>query len=248
MKALKDNFSRQSAQYKKFRPTYPIELIESLCLHAPSTDLAWDCATGNGQVAIQLSTKFNKVIATDISNAQIQKAPKKENIVYKIERSEDSSLETDSVDLLTVAQAIHWFDFEPFYAEAKRVLKKTGVIAIVGYSLFTTKNSKLDKLIRYFYKDIVGSYWDMERKYIDSGYATIPFPFEEFYLPQFEMKHRWSAEQLLGYLGSWSAVAHYWNATGTDPVNLIKDPLEKILDGKKKVEVRFEIIARYGKL
>ncbi|HET8737200.1 MAG TPA: class I SAM-dependent methyltransferase, partial [Pricia sp.] len=202
MKNTKDNFSRQAALYQKFRPGYPEGLIHTLCESIPERNLAWDCATGNGQVAAMLSEKFVKVIATDISGEQLGKASPKENVEYKVERAERASLSDGSVDLITVAQAIHWFDFDAFYREAKRVLKKDGIIAVMGYSLLTTENPGLDEIIRYFYNDVVGSYWDDERKYIDARYTTIPFPFGEFEWPAFDIKYNWSLEQLRGYLSS----------------------------------------------
>jgi ubiquinone/menaquinone biosynthesis C-methylase UbiE len=246
MKKAKDNFSKQSELYQKFRPSYPEALIDTLCDRIPERNLAWDCATGNGQIAKMLSKKFAKVIATDISGEQLKEASLKDNIQYKIERAENSSLSDASVDLIVVAQAIHWFDFDPFYTEAKRVLKEGGLIAIIGYPLLTTENPELDKIIRYFYKDVVGSYWDDERNYIDERYATIPFPFDEFHLPEFEMKYNWTSEQLTGYLASWSAVAHYQRKNRTNPLELIKTSVEKFFNARKQVEVRFEIMGRYG--
>ncbi len=247
MKKAKDNFSKQAALYKKFRPGYPEALIDSLSQRIPARTLAWDSATGNGQIARILSEKFMQVVATDISGEQLGKAFQKDNIQYKKERAENSSLSDTSVDLIVVAQAIHWFDFSGFYTEAKRVLKTGGLIAVIGYPLLTTENAELNKVIRWFYKDVIGSYWDDERKYIDGHYTNIPFPFEEFELPAFEMKYKWTVEQLMGYLSSWSAVAHYQKENGTDPLELIKVPLRKIFYGIGEIEVRFEIIGRYGR-
>ena len=248
MKKAKDNFSNQASLYRKFRPSYPEALIDRLCELLPESNLAWDCATGNGQIATILSGKFQNVVATDISGEQLKKAPQKENITYKVERAEKASLSNASVDLIVVAQAIHWFDFDYFYAEAKRVLMEDGIIAAIGYPLLTTEVPKLNRLIDYFYKDIVGNYWDAERKYIDDHYTTIPFPFEEFQLPEFEMKYNWTYEQLTGYLESWSAVSHYKSENGTNPLKLIKIPLKKIFNYCENVTIRFEIIGRYGKI
>jgi SAM-dependent methyltransferase len=222
-------------------------LIDVFCDRIAERKLVWDCATGNGQVASMLSKKFAKVVATDISGEQLKRASQNENIQYKTERAENSSLPDASVDLIVVAQAIHWFDFDAFYAEAKRGLKKDGIIAVIGYPLLTTENPKLDETIRYFYRDVVGSYWDDERKFLDERYETIPFPFGEFQLPEFEMRYRWTYEQLTGYLASWSAVARYQEKNGIHPLELIKIPLKKIFYVDPEIEVRFEIIGRYGK-
>ncbi len=248
MKKEKDNFSKQSARYQKFRPRYPEALIDRICEHLPVRNLAWDCATGNGQIATILSGKFQNVIATDISREQLKIAPQKENITYKVERAEKASLPDTSVDLIVVAQAIHWFDFEHFYAEAKRVLKKGGILAVVGYPLLTTENSELNRLITYLYRDVLGNYWDAERKYIDDHYMSIPFPFEEFQLPEFEITYNWTFEQLTGYLETWSAVNHYQRNGGTNPLNLIEIPLRKIFYDSEQVKSKFKIIGRYGKV
>lgn len=248
MKKTKDNFSKQAGLYHKFRPTYPKRLISLLCDIIPVQRLAWDCASGNGQIATALAAKFEKVVATDISAEQLKKAPRKPNIDYRIERAENTSLPDASVDLIVVAQAIHWFDFEHFYSEVKRVLKKDGVIAIIGYPLLTTENPALNEVITHFYNNIIGSYWDAERRFIDERYTTVPFPFAEFQLPKFEMTYTWKVEQLTGYLSSWSAVGHYQNAKESNPLELVKNPLRKIFDRIEQVKVQFEIIGRYGKI
>ncbi len=248
MKKTKDNFSKQASLYQKFRPSYPKALIDRLCEPLPERNLAWDCATGNGQIATILSGKFQNVVATDISAQQLKEAPQKENIIYKVERAEKTSLADTSVNLIVVAQAIHWFDFDHFYAEAKRVLKKNGILAVIGYPLLITEDLELNRLIDYFYKNIVGNYWDAERRYIDDRYSTIPFPFEEFKLPEFEMNYNWTYDQLTGYLESWSAVSHYKSENGTNPLKLIKIPLKKIFNYCENVTIRFEIIGRYGKI
>lgn len=247
MKKIKDNFSNQSALYQKFRPTYPEALIAFLCECAPGRNLAWDCATGNGQIASQLAKTFKSVIATDVSEEQLKKAPTVKNVTYLIERAEKSSLVIDSVDLIVVAQALHWFDFDAFYTEAKRVLKKNGIIALIGYPLLTAQNSELNRIIIEFYRNIVGEYWDSERKYIDEGYATVPFPFEEFEMPKFEIRNYWSSQQLIGYFESWSAVGHYQKQHHTNPVDLIREKIEKIFASAKLEEVRFEIVGRLGR-
>ncbi|NNE78157.1 MAG: class I SAM-dependent methyltransferase [Pricia sp.] len=245
---MKDNFSAQSKLYSRFRPTYPNTLLDYICDFVAKKDLAWDCATGNGQVALQIAKDFKKVIATDISKEQIKNATKHDNIIYKIEQAENSSLKNASVDLVIVAQAIHWFDFDSFYKEVKRVLRPNGIIAVIGYGFVQTENPKLTMLIRHFYEDIVGPYWDEERKYVDDHYVTIPFPFEEIAIPKFEMKYKWTSAHLLGYLESWSAVAHYRRKNKSNPVDLIRNQLEKMFSNGRPVEVSFGIIGRMGKI
>ena len=243
---MKDNFSNISESYLKFRPEFPFEFIDTLCNLSAEKNLAWDCGTGNGQVAKHLAKHFVQVIATDVSKNQIDKAIKLPNIDYRVEAAEHSTLAKKSVNLLVIAQAIHWFDFENFYKEASRVLTNGGIIAAIGYPLFTTDNENLNNAISYFYSEIIGKYWDAERRYIDEKYKTIPFPFEEFDLPKFEMTYHWNYEQLVGYLSSWSAVEHYKKQNNKNPVEFIDDDLRKLMPESFMVDVSFEIIGRYG--
>src|SRR3954471_1919616 len=163
---MKDNFSTQSEQYVKFRPTYPDKLYQFLWPLIETKDTAWDCATGNGQVAQELSKHFKGVYATDISENQIKNAIQRENIFYKVERAEQTSFRNKNFDLITVAQAIHWFDFEAFYKEVKRVIKPKGILTVIGYGLFSI-DKDTDAVINRFYREVTGPYWDKERRFVD---------------------------------------------------------------------------------
>ncbi|MFD2514113.1 class I SAM-dependent methyltransferase [Pontibacter locisalis] len=244
---MKDNFSGHAADYAKYRPTYPHELIAHLVALAPSHTLAWDCATGNGQVAGMLSEYFASVVATDISEQQLRNAPQLLNIQYLIEPAEHTSLSTSSVDLIVVAQAVHWFEFELFYKEAKRVLKPQGVLALIGYGLIRI-DSSVDKVIERLYDGILSSYWDVERRYIDENYRTIPFPFTELEVPHFTMTSTWTLEQLIGYLNTWSAVKHYEKQHQENPVGLVEQELRQAWGNDPHKTVSFEIISRVGKV
>jgi ubiquinone/menaquinone biosynthesis C-methylase UbiE len=166
---MKDNFSSQSNQYIKFRPSYPEQLYNFLLGLVDNKENAWDCGTGNDQVVLELSKYFDKVYATDISADQIRNAYQRDNIFYKVESAEKTSFPEKIFDLITVAQAIHWFDFESFYREVKRTVKPNGVLAVIGYGLIKTEDDT-DKVIDHFHHKIIGSYWDKERKYIDENY------------------------------------------------------------------------------
>lgn len=179
---MKDNFSTQSADYAIYRPTYPQALYDYLFDMVKNKETAWDCATGNGQVARVLAQHFDAVYATDISENQLKNALKLPNITYKVEPAEQISVENNSFDLITVAQAIHWFNFEAFYGEVKRTLKPDGLFAVIGYGLMVI-DKKVDAAVHKLYEDILGKYWDSERRYIEEGYKTIPFPFEEIIAP-----------------------------------------------------------------
>jgi len=242
---MKDNFSTQSSSYARYRPAYPQELYKFLKEKLTITETAWDCGTGNGQVAGELANFFQKVEATDISKQQLENAVKKPNIQYSVKRAEETNFPDNSFDLITVAQAVHWFNFKTFYNEVERVLKPNGIIAIIGYSLFKS-NLETDKLIHKFYKDIIGPFWDEERRYLNEKYQTIPFPFQEIETPAFQQEYQWSFDHLIGYLETWSAVKHYEKEKGENPVNLIKNELKTAFGNKNKIV--FPILLRLGKL
>lgn len=243
---MKDNFSTLAGGYSKYRPYYPSEMIEYIVSFVNERDTSLDVGTGNGQVAIELSKHFTKVYATDISQKQLDNAVKADNIIYKVESAEHAAFADSQFDLITVAQAIHWFDFEVFYKEVYRILKPDGIFAVLGYGLFST-NPETDKLLRYFYYEIIGPFWDPERKYIDDNYTTIPFPFKEMEVKQFTNEFTWSFDQLIGYLETWSAVKHYTDKVGNNPVSDIKKAL-KISWEKSDKKVTFPLLLRIGKL
>jgi SAM-dependent methyltransferase len=222
-------------------------LFEHLASLAPSRDRAWDCATGSGQAALGLAPFFSHVIATDASSAQIAHAVRHEKISYSVSLAEQAGIESRSMDLIAVAQAVHWFDMERFYREAKRVVKSDGVIAVWCYSLLRIAPA-IDELLDRFYHGVVGPYWPPERKLIDERYATIPFPFEELTAPSFTMEALWDARQLLGYLATWSSVKRYRQANGVNPVLTIEDPLIKEWgDPESAKDIRWDLNLRIGK-
>ena len=242
---MKDNFSKGSREYSKYRPYYPAEVYEFIITKLKDFDYAWDCGTGNGQVASELSTFFTKIEATDISLNQIKYAIQKPNINYSVQPAEKVSFRTNQFDLIISAQAAHWFDFENFYKEVKRCLKPEGLIVLLGYGLLSI-NAKTNPIIEHFYKDIIGAYWDEERKYLDQNYHTIPFPFKEINTPDFVQKYEWDIEHLLGYLRTWSAVKHFQKENNQDPVCLIEAELKKAFGKKNKVT--FPILMRMGRI
>ncbi|WP_037314819.1 class I SAM-dependent methyltransferase [Salegentibacter sp. Hel_I_6] len=242
---MKDNFSSQSSFYARYRPTYPQELYAFLKRNLAETEKAWDCGTGNGQVAGELSKFFREVKASDISKQQLENAVKHSNIDYSLQPAEKTNYPDNSFDLITVAQAFHWFKFDAFFNEAKRVLKPNGIIAIIGYSLFKS-NPETNKIIEDFYENLIGPYWDVERKYLDEHYQTIPFPFREIKSPQFKQEYLWTFGHLIGYLKTWSAVKHYENAKGENPVDLVKNDLQKAFGNQNKVV--FPILTRIGEI
>ncbi|RZJ65810.1 MAG: class I SAM-dependent methyltransferase [Flavobacterium sp.] len=242
---MKDNFSAQAVSYAQFRPGYPDALIDYITSFVPEKDIALDLATGNGQVAKKLAPHFKKVFATDISEKQLENAAQADNIVYKKEPAEHTSFEDNTFNLITVAQAVHWFDFSVFYKEAYRILKPDGVFAALGYGLFST-NERTDKILRHYYYDIVGPYWDAERKHIDARYRTIPFPFKEIETVDWSESFVWTFEQLTGYLETWSATQHYKKKTGINPVDLIRHELSLVWP-TTNMKVTFPLLLRIGR-
>jgi len=245
---MKDNFSKVANLYSQFRPSYPAELYDFLIPLVPSLKKAWDAGTGNGQVAAKLSDYFEKVFATDLSEKQLKNAIIKENVFYKVEKAEATSFPDKEFNLVTVAQAIHWFDFSKFYAEVKRTLKPDGVLAVIGYGICTI-DDETDKIIDHLYSHILESYWDKERRFIDEHYKTIPFPFNEIPAPEFKSAYDWSQEQLIGFLNSWSAVQHYKDRNNEkNPLDEICDDLKSRWTQNEKKKVSFPVFLRVGKI
>jgi SAM-dependent methyltransferase len=220
-----DHFAAVSSDYAAFRPSYPAQLFAWLAGVAPARRLAWDCATGTGQAAVALAAHFERVIATDASRAQLERAVAHARVEYREARAEQSGLDSGSVDLVTVAQALHWFDTPRFFAEARRVLKTGGVLAVWTYGPLQVAGPEVDAVVQRFYHQIVGPYWPAERALVDSGYRSIHFPFESLAAPAFRMAASWALGRLLGYLGTWSATARYREALGRDPIEAIREPL-----------------------
>ncbi len=215
--SFKDHFSARAAEYAAFRPTYPPALFEWLGGLVARHGLVWDCATGNGQAVGGLAPFFERVIATDASDAQIANARPFPNVEYRIARAESSGLGLASVDLVTVAQAMHWINRPLFYREVRRVVRPGGAIAVWSYALVRI-NPAIDAVVDEFESTRVGPFWPPERALVDAGYRTIEFPFRELEAPRFVIGAEWALPQFAGYVGSWSAVERYKKATGRDPV------------------------------
>ena len=243
---MKDNFSKQSDLYSKFRPGYPKKVFHFLMPLVPDKKIAWDCGTGNGQVAGALSEYFKKVYASDLSAAQIANAIIKDNIYYSVEKAEEAKFDDNTFDLITIAQAIHWFNFDKFYKEVNRTLKPGGIIAAIGYDVFRI-NKKIDVLINNFYKHTTGPYWDKERKYVDDHYASIPFPFKEIESPDFFMNYDWEIEQVIGYFNTWSSVQHYIRKNNKNPVDEFSRELRKVWGSVTRRKVSFPVFMRVGR-
>lgn len=243
-----DHFAARAAQYRTYRPGYPSALFDHLAQLVERREIAWDCGTGSGQAAVGLARHFGRVVATDASAAQLAHATPHERVEYRVARAEASGLDAGTVDLVTVAQAVHWFDREAFYAEARRVLRPRGVLAVWTYDDVALGDAALDAVVRRYSREIVGPYWPPERQLVDDRYRTITFPFAELPAPPFTMEERWAAAELAGYLSSWSATARYVAATGRDPIPELQSELASKWgepDGQRVV--RWEVTMRVGR-
>jgi len=218
MSTFHDHFSGVARGYAEFRPRYPDALFAYLAGLPAGHRIAWDCACGNGQATIGLAARFDRVIGTDASTAQIANAEPHANVEYRVAPADASGLADASIDLVTVAQALHWLDVDRFYAEARRVLAPGGVIAVWAYWRVMADDPGVTALVDDFYGKTVGPYWAPERKLVEQGYRTIPFPFTELISPTFAVTADWSLDELLGYIRTWSATSRYVAARGEDPV------------------------------
>ena len=242
---FKDHFSKQAADYATFRPSYPQELFNYLGTSTPSRQLAWDCATGNGQAAVGLATVFDRVIATDASKKQIANAQPHERVEYRVAPAENSGIQSGAIDLIMVAQALHWFDLDRFYAEARRVMKPHSVLAASAYNLLHIERA-IDDIVNRYYYQVVGSFWPPERELVEQ-FGDLPFPFDEIDPPKFEMTASWDLDHLLGYLRTWSSTQRFIAAKGSDPIEQIKDDLRDAWGDPQRIRnVIWPLVLRVG--
>ena len=247
MSRFKDHFSAAASDYARFRPTYPPQLFDWLASLCPERQLALDVATGNGQAAVALAQHFEQVIASDASAAQLAQATSAANIDYRCEPAERSSLPDASVDLLVVAQALHWFDLPAFYAEAQRLLKPQGVIAVWCYGQLQG-DAAINTILARYYHDIVGSFWPPERAWLEQGYARLDWPFAPLAEQrEFALSVEWDLPQLLGYLGTWSATRQYQHHHGHDPRDQIDDDLRQAWGTVDRRAIRWPLSLRVGR-
>jgi ubiquinone/menaquinone biosynthesis C-methylase UbiE len=244
---FEDHFSKHSGQYAQYRPKYPQEIYAYLASIAPGHSLAWDCGTGNGQAAVGLAKHFDKVHATDASTEQISLAYPNDKVEYHVEPAEHVSLAASSTDLVTVAVAIHWFNFDEFYREVRRVLKPNGILAAWTYSL-TEITPQIDVLVQRYYAEILKGYWPERIHYLEERYETLPFPFEEIPAPSFVMKADWDLDQFAGFLDSWSATQRYKAQKGHHPLEIIWQKLAAAWGDEKELRlVRWPLYFRIGR-
>jgi SAM-dependent methyltransferase len=243
---FKDHFSRQSSDYSRYRPGYTPELIAWLAALAPDRRLAVDCATGNGQAAILLAEHFDAVLAVDGSEAQLRQAMPHPRVRYQHALAEALPVPDRSVALVAVAQAVHWFDFDRFHAECRRVLEPGGVLAVWTYTVFRAGGA-VDAVVDRFYHGTIAPYWPPERQYVQEHYRTLPFPWREVAAPAFELQTDWTLEQALGYIASWSSVQRYRDTLDADPLPGLQAELSSVWPAAATLRLKWPIHLRVGR-
>lgn len=242
-----DHFSGHAADYARARPTYPAPLFAHLAGRAPSRRLAWDVGCGSGQAACALAAHMEKVVATDASAKQLAQATVRPRVAYANARAERAPLRDGSVDLITVAQALHWFDLEAFHAEVRRVARPGAILAEWSYDLMHATPA-VDALVQHLYRDVVGPYWPPERIHVEDGYARLAFDFERVDTPEFAMQLEWTFEQFSAYLKTWSSVRRYADARGHDPVDERRDAFARAWGNETTRVVTWPLTLRVGRV
>jgi SAM-dependent methyltransferase len=247
--SFRDHFSSMAGRYADFRPRYPAELFDYLATVAPRRGLVWDCACGSGQASVDLAERFERVIATDASAQQIRAAKAHPKVEYRVGSAEASGLPNGSVDLITVAQAMHWFNLEGFFAEVRRVLRPNGLLAVWTYAATEIEGEAVHALVRNYHYNVIGPYWPAERKFVEEKYASLPFPFRRIKTPDFTMRASWTLDQLIGYLSSWSGTKRYIEANHENPLEKLRcDLLNVWSNGDKAREIRWPLSLHLGAL
>lgn len=244
--SFKDHFSRQAAAYSRYRPGYPAELVDWVSSQAPDRRLALDCATGSGQAAVALAGHFESVVGIDGSLNQLRNAVAHPTVAYVAATAERMPVRDRTVSLVAAAQAVHWFDFERFHAECRRVLVPGGAVAVWTYEKFRL-DAPVDAVVDGFYDGTVGPFWPPERRYVEQAYRTLPFPWREAAVPGFDLVTEWDVDEVLGYLASWSAVQRYRDRHGADPLPALRPQLEAAWGGTGRRPLRWPIHLRLGR-
>jgi SAM-dependent methyltransferase len=245
---FRDHFSNQAGEYARFRPGYPQALFDYLAGQAPSQKLAWDCGTGSGQAAVRLAERFQRVIATDASQAQIEHAVRQPGIEYRVEPAESTSIDSHTVDLITAGVAVHWFEFDPYYTEVRRVANPGALIAVWTYH-YPAIAPEVDAFIEQMNRELLSGYWPERIRYLEEHYATLPFPFEPVPAPRFEMQTEWYVQDMAGFINSWSATQRYLTENGEDALESVWTELGRAWGGAdKKRLVSWPLYLRVGRV
>jgi SAM-dependent methyltransferase len=248
VRAFADHFSRLSARYAAFRPRYPEGLFDAVAAASAGRGRLWDCATGSGQAAVPLAERYGTVIATDASAQQVRSAVPHPRVRYAVGLAEAAPLAGRWADVISVAQALHWLDLPRFYGEVRRVLRTGGLFVAWTYGTQRIDDGEIDAVIHDFYGRVIGPYWAPERRWVESGYRTLDFPFDEVAIASPPMADAWTLAQLLGYVSTWSATARCREVTGADPLPALEARLAPLWGGPtKRRHVEWPIAVRAGR-
>jgi SAM-dependent methyltransferase len=244
---FKDHFSDVASSYATFRPQYPQTLFDWLASLTRRHDLAWDCACGSGQASLPLASRFKQVVASDASATQVISAGSLENVSYVVAAAVPSPLSDNAVDLVTVAQALHWFVGDAFFAEVHRVLGPGGVFAAWTYGMPRVVSPTVEETIHKFIDDPLGPYWPPEVRLVLDGYTSIDLPFEERAAPEFEMTAEWTVARFIGHARTWSATRRFIEERGEDPIDRLAAELEHCWgEGENPLPISWRLKIRVG--
>lgn len=250
-----DHFSERACGYAKFRPHYPRELIEYLARQTKNAVersgpwTVWEAGCGSGQLSVGLAEFFDRVIATDASADQIAQAPAHPRIEFRVARAEASGLGERSVDLAVAAQAAHWFDLDGYYAEVRRVVRPGGLVGLVVYGIHVADDPAIDNIVKQFYRQTLAAYWPPQRRLVEEEYRTLPFPLEEMPTSRFEMRERWTRDEMLGYVETWSATTALAKASGRETIDAFRDTVAAAWgDAESRRTIRWPLALRLGKV
>lgn len=241
-------FDRGGQAYARFRPEYPGELAAYLAALAPDSSLAVDVGCGNGQLTGQLAEHFAAVVGLDPSADQVANAAPRANVDYRCAPAERMPLAEHSASLITAAQAAHWFDLPAFYAEVRRIARPGAVLALISYGVLQL-GEQLDARFQQFYWQEIGPYWPAERQLVDSGYATLDFPFAPLTPPAMAIRLDWNLAEFLGYIATWSAVRRAREVGREDVLQRFAGDIAQIWgDPESKRAVSWPINMRVGRV
>jgi SAM-dependent methyltransferase len=245
--APKDLFSRSAAGYARFRPKYPARLFDWLAEVAPARKVCIDVGTGNGQSAVELAQRFERVVAVDPSEAQLAKATEHARVTYRRGEAEATGVDAGAADLVAASQAFHWFDHPRFFDEVRRIARPGAVVAVWCYGIDRI-TPEIDAVVDELYSGYLGSSWEPERRLVEDLYRGVAFPFDELAPPRFEMEARWRLEHLVGYIETWSALGTYRKTHADDPMQVIVPKLERVWGDAGERLVTWPVGMRAGRV
>ncbi len=240
MRCPEDHFSAIAPQYSRGRFGYPSGLFDFLSTLCREHDLAWDCATGNGQSATALAERFKRVVATDISSEMLARGMPHSKVAYRCEPAESSTLETGSVDLVTVAQALHWIEHERFWSELERVSKRAAIFSYWSY-LWPSVGEEIDAWLSQF-RTLIGPHWPQKSRLVHREYRELAIPFSSIPSPGFEISASWRREDCVAHLESWSAVRYAREAGLCGPIEELFSKLEEAWPSDDTRRVRWPLL------